>query len=91
MIEILKISIVGFMFVALGEPTFIFAPYRRLIMKLPDWLNKPLGSCYYCFTGQLSLWYFIFTKPFDIKELLFFVSACIFMTEVYSKIWYYET
>lgn len=87
MIDALKISLIAFMFVALGEPDMIFSPYQKLISKLPDWLNKPLGSCCYCFCGQASLWYFIITKPFDIIELLFFISLSIFLTKIYDIIW----
>lgn len=30
--------------------------YARLILRLPEWLNKPLGMCGVCFTGQASVW-----------------------------------
>ena len=83
----LKISLICFMFVMMGEPGYIFSPYQKLIMKLPDWLNRPLGSCYHCLCGQVSLWYFIFTQPFNVLELLFFISLSIALTEIYSKIW----
>lgn len=82
-----KISLIAFMFTALGEPDMIFAPYQRLINHLPLWLNKPLGGCSYCFCGQVSLWYFIFTQPFNLLELLFFVSLSIFLTSIYTYIW----
>jgi hypothetical protein len=78
------------MFTALGEPEMIFAPYQRLLSKIPLWLAKPLGACSYCFCGQVSLWYFIFTKPFNIVELLFFVSLSIFLISIYERIWNYE-
>lgn len=85
-----KISLICFMFVTLGEPDMIFAPYQKLISRLPEWLNKPLGTCVYCFTGQVSLWYFIFTRSFNIIELLFFVSLSIFLISIYNIIWNYE-
>jgi hypothetical protein len=78
------------MFLAMGEPGMIFSFYQKLINRLPHWLNKPLGGCGYCFTGQVSLWYFVITKPFNIIELLFFVSLSIFLISIYGKIWYYE-
>jgi hypothetical protein len=91
MIELsFKISLICFMFVMLGEPDMIFAQYQRLIADLPEWLNKPLGGCFYCLTGQVSLWYFLFTQPFDIINLLFFISLSIFLTQIYSIIWNYE-
>lgn len=30
--------------------------YHKLIVKLPEWLYKPLGGCAVCFTGQLTFW-----------------------------------
>ena len=30
--------------------------YARLILRLPEWLSKPLGGCSICFTGQASVW-----------------------------------
>jgi hypothetical protein len=87
MIEILKISLIAFMFCALGSEGMIFEWYQNIICKLPEWLCKPLGGCYKCFTGQVCLWYFIFTKPFNIIELLFFVSAGIFTAMIYHKLY----
>jgi hypothetical protein len=75
------------MFCALGSKGMIFEWYQNLLDKLPDWLCKPLGGCYKCFTGQVCLWYFLFTKPFDIIELLFFVCAGIFASMIYNKIY----
>ena len=86
-IEIFKISLIAYIFCVCGEPGMIFAPYQRLIGKLPEWLWKPLGGCCYCFVGQCSLWYFVITKPFNIIELLFFVSLSIFLTSIYEIIW----
>jgi hypothetical protein len=85
-----KISLICFMFCVLGEPDHIFAWYQRQICKLPELLCKPFGGCMYCFTGQVSLWYFIITKPFNIIELLFFVSLSIFLTKIYLILWNYE-
>jgi hypothetical protein len=77
------------MFTALGEPEMIFAPYQKLLNRLPLWIAKPLGACSYCITGQVSLWYFVFTKPFNILELLFFVSLSVFLISIYENIWNY--
>lgn len=85
-----KISLIAFMFVALGEPGMIFSWYRKLIDPLPEWLYNPLGGCQYCFAGQCALWYFLFTQPFNIINLLFFISLSIFLTSIYSIIWNYE-
>ena len=87
MIEIFKISLIAYMFCALGEKGKIFHFYRREICRLPEWLCRPLGGCYMCFTGQVCLWYFIITKSFDIIELLFFCSAGIMMSMIYDKLY----
>ena len=88
MIEILKISLIAFMFCALGQKKGqIFYWYQQKIKRLPEYLYKPLGGCYICFTGQICLWYFIFTKPINIVELLFFISAGILSAMIYNKIY----
>jgi hypothetical protein len=89
-VEILKISLIAFMFSALiQQRQSVFTFYRKLIKRLPWYLYKPLGGCYICFTGQFCLWYFIFTKPLDIFELLFFCSAGILTSMIYHKIYCY--
>jgi hypothetical protein len=88
--EILKISLITFIISALiQEPHTPLSWYGRLIDRLPWYLQKPLGGCYKCFTGEVLLWYFIFTKPFNIIELLFFVCAGIFSAIIYHKIYCY--
>ena len=89
MIEIFKLSLIAFMFTALGKEKMIFAFYQRWISKLPDWLSYPLGKCYICFTGQVMYWYFIFTKEFNLFDLCFFVSAGIFASMIYNMIYTY--
>jgi hypothetical protein len=61
--------------------------YHSLIKQLPWYLYFPLGGCYKCFVGQFCLWYFIITKPFNIIELGFFISAGIFLSMVYHLIY----
>lgn len=92
MIEILKISLICFMFCAMGQEGMIFAWYQQLINRLPDWLCKPLGGCYKCFTGQVMFWYYISTKQWngtnnDFIELLFFISAGIISSMIYNKVY----
>jgi len=90
MIEILKISLIGFMFSALTQDEHtLFSWYGKLIERLPWYLCKPLGGCYRCFTGQLCLWYYLILKPFNLIEWLFFVSAGIMTSMIYNKIYCY--
>lgn len=87
MIEILKISLIAYMFTALGAEGMIFAPYQKFINKFPDWLCKPLGGCFLCFTGQVCFWFFLITHSYNLIEHLFFVSAGIFCALIYHTIW----
>jgi len=90
-LEIFKISLIATMFSFLGETGEIFAWYRKIIMKLPDWLNKPLGSCNLCFTGQATFWYYLIVHfaDYNIIDHLFFASCSIFLSYIYSIIWNY--
>ena len=92
MYEILKISLIASVFSFLGEPDMIFSWYRKRIMRLPDWLNKPLGSCHVCFTGQVCFWYYliVYFNSYNIIDHLFFVAAGIFLSSIYYIIWNYE-
>jgi hypothetical protein len=92
-IEILKISLIASMFSFLGEPDMLFAFYRRQIMKLPDYLNRPLGSCHLCFTGQVCFWYYLIVHfySYNFIDHLFFASAGIFLSSIYYTIWNYES
>jgi hypothetical protein len=76
------------MFCALGQDEgMIFYSYQKFIKRLPEYFRRPLGGCYVCFIGQVCFWYFIITKPFDIMELLFFISAGILSAMGYNKIY----
>ena len=88
-IELIKLSLISYMFVALGRDGFIFSSYRRLLHRFPEWLANPLGGCFMCFTGQVCLWYYIFTKPFNIIELLFYPSAGIMLSLVWDRLFHF--
>jgi len=92
MFDIIKISLITSVFSFLGEPDMIFSWYRKQIMKLPDWLNKPLGSCHLCITGQAMFWYYLITRftDYNLIDHLFFTTAGIFLSAIYSAIWNYE-
>jgi len=87
MIEILKISLIAFMFSALTqEEHSLLSWYGRLIEKLPWWLCKPLGGCYRCFTGQVCFWYLVIGKR-EILEILFLTSFGIMTSMIYNAIY----
>jgi|GEM_PF-2698783 len=88
MTEILKISLITFFISALiQEEHTPLSWYGNLIDGLPWYFRKPLGGCYKCFTGEICLWYFILTKPFNIIEFGFFIFAGIFSAMIYNKIY----
>lgn len=91
MIDILKISLISFIFCALGQKGMIFEWYQDLINRLPEWLCRPLGGCSICFSGQFGLWYYLFYRfeTYNFIEHLFFISATIFCSMIYRKIWLY--
>jgi len=73
--------------VMIQEPRSPFTWYGKLIALLPWYLSRPLGSCYRCFTGQVCLWYFLFTKPFNLIELGFFISGGILSSMILNKLY----
>lgn len=94
MIELLKISLIAFMFSSLTqENESLLSWYGRLINKFPWYLRKPLGGCYRCFTGQVCFWYFLINRiamnEYDFFEHLFFVSAGILISMIYNEIYCY--
>ena len=88
-IEILKIGLIVFVFVKLGEPGNIFAWYQKLINRLPEWLQKPLGGCVKCLSGQVGFWYYLFSHLDNYKLIdhLFFASSTIFLSVIIDFIW----
>ena len=87
--EVVKISLIVFIFVQLGEPGMIFSWYQRLISNLPEWLWKPLGGCVSCLSGQVCFWYFLITriKDYNIIDHLFFTAAGIFLVNIYTTLY----
>lgn len=91
MVEAIIIGITAWVFtLILIEPDMIFYKYGQLIRKLPDWLNKPLGLCEYCFAGQLALWYFIYYScgNYNLFFHIGFISVAIFTVRMINIIVY---
>ena len=85
MIDILKISLIAFMFSALTQDEHtLLSWYGKLLNKLPWYLCKPLGGCYRCFVGQVCLWYLVI-KGETILEIMFLTSFGIMISMVYNK------
>lgn len=88
-ILLFKLTVIAYVFCALGEPDMIFSWYQKLLMKLPDWLAFPLGACHKCFTGQVCLWGYLiaFYHNYNVIDHAFFISAGIFLSLIYNKLW----
>ena len=90
--EIIKISLIAFIFIKLGEPGEVFAWYQKLISGLPDdmeWLWKPLGGCLRCFAGQSLFWYYLIVhlKDYNLVNHLFYPALGIILVTVYDFVW----
>jgi hypothetical protein len=89
-VSLIKISLIAYMFCALGRyEGQIFYWYQQLIKKLPQYISWPLGHCYMCFIGQVCLWFYLikYYEDYNIIEHLFFISAGIFVSAIYDKIY----
>jgi len=90
MFDVVKISLITLVIATLiREKKTPLSWYGKLINRFPWYFCRPLGGCYKCFTGQVCLWYFFFTKPFNIIEWLFFISSGILLSMVWNKIYCY--
>ena len=84
------VGIVAWVFVfILIDTGMIFEKWWVVLNKLPQWLSKPLGSCEYCFTGQLGLWYYLYyaysTGAYNVFYHIDFISIAIFTTKIINK------
>lgn len=93
MIELVFISfLLGVFAIVFTEillsPGMILSWYAKLLDKLPEWLAHPLGSCIYCFAGQLALWaYPFYFKDYNLFFHLLFITLTIFYTLIYVNVW----
>jgi hypothetical protein len=79
------ITVIAFVFsYILTDEGEIMAWYYRLILRLPDWLFKPLGGCGRCLAGQIGLWYG-FTLDWRSHIVLVFLS--ILLTDIILKVY----
>ena len=91
MIEIFKMSLIVFMFYALGRQGMIFEFWQRRISHLPDKISYPLGKCVICLTGQVMFWFYLikYFHCYNLVDHLFFASAGMFLSVVYNFIYSY--
>lgn len=82
------ISIISVVYVMiLQQPGMLLDWWNNILNKMPDWISKPLGTCEYCFSGQVALWGYLFIWNNWI-EWVFFTALTIFLTHIIS--WIYE-
>ena len=90
-LDVIKISLIASVFSFLGEPDMIFAWYRKQIMKLPDWLNKPLGvvSFVYFRTSVLMvLSYYFISHNIIYLNIYSLLQQESFFHQYIAMIWY---
>lgn len=46
------------------------------------WITKPLGLCDVCFTGQLSLWFYIIKYGINIKIIIFIALSTLILKTI---------
>ena len=89
MIEVVKITIICTAFYQLGQVGHIFNFYQKIIGNLPEWLNKPLGGCGVCFTGQVLFWFYLvkYFNDYNLVEHLFYPSFGILLATILNHIY----
>ena len=92
-LDILFVPVFCYAFYICTNPEMIFGWYARLIDKLPTFLWKPLGGCLICFTGQVSLWYYLvrFWHNYNFLNHLFFITGSIVIVMIIDKLIDYES
>jgi len=88
-LEIIKISLICFVFYQIGQPGELLDWYQKLIADLPEWLWRPIGGCLMCFTGQVCFHYYWIThlENYKIIDQLFYPSAGIIIVTILDKIY----
>lgn len=95
MINAVIIGIVAWVFcMILMEEGMIFSKWWNVLNKLPNWLAKPLGSCEYCFAGQLALWVYLYQSllsgSYNLLTHIAFISVAIFTIEIINTLIKYK-
>ena len=89
MINVLKISIIVFVFWMLGTPGHIFNFWFVWTERLPGWLRKPLGGCVVCLTGEVLFHFYWIThlQNYNIIDQLFYPAAGVILATIYTNIY----
>ena len=85
------ISIISWVYCEiLTDPGMILNWWWKVIKRLPEWVAKPLGTCVYCFSGQVALWFYLwfvwrFDLNYNIFQHIFLISITIFIVKMINK------
>ena len=62
----------------------VFPPEKESHYKY-KWIMNPILECELCVSGQLALWIFLFTAPFNLINLIFCICLSILIAKILSK------
>jgi hypothetical protein len=85
----IKISIICYMFYALGEVGMIFNFWQKWINRLPWYVRNPLGGCYKCLVGQSIFHYYWITHlhSYSIIDQLFYPAMGILIVTLLNYLY----
>ena len=67
----------------------ILAPIHNLIIKLPEFIHKPLITCPYCMAGQYVLWIYLYLQlsfnEYNLLHHIWAVAFSIFVVEIINR------
>ncbi len=94
-------AIIGCCYVLiLTEPGQILAGWKEFVNKAYDklfkkyspswyrnkWVLKPILECELCVSGQIALWTYIITQPFNILGLIFSICLSIMLAWLIARV-----
>ena len=88
-IESVYIALIAWVYsTLLTDAGMVLERLYMLLMKLPDWLFKPLIGCSYCVAGQFSLWYGIYFlwSDYNVFDHILFIAISIFTVHIIEKL-----
>ncbi|CAG5001953.1 hypothetical protein DYBT9275_02774 [Dyadobacter sp. CECT 9275] len=93
-------SVIAFVYVTiLTQPGHVLSWWKRfvwdaygIVIKTQEqqekylWVLNPILECELCVSGQLALWLFIFTIPFNLIGIIFSICLSILLTKILSRL-----
>jgi len=89
---VIAISAWVYVFILLKEG-MVLGWLWKILDKLPEWLQDPLGGCEYCVAGQMALWYYLYKNwnEYDVAFCdtlighILFITTTIFVVEIINQ------